>query len=166
MTSNRQFREVQRWSRLISWPLVALGGIAVATFAQDSDADSRWIVQTAALSMIPLGWLLLELAGPRLEVKDGKISYSIWPVYRKEIEIAEVTSSTTKTFHPPGNDVSWYGRGGRSRMLYSVADTHYVELHLRDGSVVDLTTMHPERLAEAIRRGRLVEEYTNRAGAL
>jgi hypothetical protein len=166
MEQECQFREVQRWSRLISWPLVAIGGIAIATFAQDSDLDSRWIVQTVALASIPLGCLLLELSGPRLEVKDGKISYSIWPFYRKEIDVAEVTSSTIKTFHPPGNYGSRYGRLGRIGMMYSVPDTHYVELHLRDGSVVDLTTLHPERLAEAIRRGRVVEEYMNRAGAL
>src|SRR5881227_3984930 len=149
MAHECQFREVQRWSRLISWPLVAIGGIAIATFAQDSDWDSRWIVQTVALASIPLGCLLLELSGPRLEVKDGKISYSIWPFYRKEIDVAEVTSSTIKTFHPPGNYISRYrGLRGTSQTLFLVPDTHYVELHLRDGSVVDLTTMYPERLAE------------------
>jgi hypothetical protein len=152
MEAECQFREVQRWSRLVSWPLIALGGVAVATFAQDAaDSDYRWIVQTAAIAMIPVGCLLLEVAGPRLEVKDGKILYSIWPFYKKEIDLEEVQSSEAKTFHPSGNYVRW--------KRYTVQDTHYTELRLVDGSVVDITTLEPRRLAEAIRKARALENH-------
>jgi hypothetical protein len=163
MESECQFREVQKWSRLLSWPLIAVGGVAVATFAQDTvDSDFRWIVQTAAIAMIPVGWLLLEFAGPRLEVTKGRILYSIWPFYRKEIELTEVLSLDAKTFHPPGNYVSWFGRGFVAARTRSVPDTHYVELRLRDGSVIDITTLEPNRLAEAIRKARALGNHEAR----
>jgi len=162
MTPDCQFREVQKWSRLVSWPVVVVGWSSVAVFAtSQGDSSVQYIALALAIVCIPLTCLLLEWMGPTVEVRDGLLSYSIWPFYRREFDLSEVSSCMAKTFHPPGNDVQW------KRAAYrTVPDTHYVELRLRDGRVIDITTLHPERMVEAIRRARALEHHegrTNRA---
>jgi hypothetical protein len=158
-----QFVERQSWPRFTTWPMITVGGIAVAAFAFDELAwPLRAISQTLAIVSIPLLCLLLEWMGPIVEVVQGIVSYEIWPFYRKEIDLSQMKSCTTRTFHPPGNDVTYRTRGYRR-----VPETHYVELWLTDGRVIDLTTNHPERLAEAIRReSNLAKQQDWREGAI
>ena len=141
MINAGQFVETQHWPRLITWPVVTAGGLSVAAFAfGEAVWPLREISQVLAVVSIPLGWILLEWMGPTIEVSRGMLRYSIWPFYRKEIDLSQLKSCKSKTFHP--------GSTGK----YTIPDRHYIELWLTDGRVIVVTTEHPERLAEAIRR--------------
>jgi hypothetical protein len=157
MEDGCQFRETQPWPRLLTWPLAAAAFLVPIVLFNEFDNVFGIVLQAMAITCIPLTWLLLEWMGPTVEVRDGTLTYMIWPFYRRQLNLAEVKSCVTKTFHPPGNDVQYHYRG-----YVAVPDTHYVELSLVGDRVVDITTNHPERLADAIRRAQAVEHHDSR----
>src|SRR4051812_35467789 len=112
MEDEVKFVERQRWPRLLVWPMVTVGGVGVAAFAFDDVGwPMRAVSQTLAIISIPLLCLLLEWMGPTVEVGQGILSYAIWPFYSKEVDLSQVKSCATRTFYPPGNNVTYRTRG-------------------------------------------------------
>jgi len=88
MNNKCRFREVQRWPRFIAWPLIIVAWSGVGFFAM-SQGDSYLNIFALMLAIIaiPFSFFLLEWMGPTVEVSQERLTFSIWPFYRKDIAL-------------------------------------------------------------------------------
>lgn len=126
--------------RLLTWPLVFLGagivGSAVVRELHWTEQTVFFIVLGAALCAV----LLLEFVAVVIEVRETEIRFSVAPLYRRTIIIANIEHSTVKTYHSPGSPSARSWRPPK----------HCLELTMKDGTIFTITSTNPEQLLTAI----------------
>ena len=138
------FREQSRLPRLLTWPLVLLCAGVIAS------SSLQWLhgmPTIVFMSMVIGGTLcvlfLLELVALVLEVRDTEVRFSFAPFYRRRFNTANIQHWTIRTYHSRGGYVGLWSRSWRP-------PRHCVELAMKDGSIVTITSAHPAQFSHAI----------------
>jgi hypothetical protein len=127
--------------------LVATGvaALGLASIAIRRQHPALW---AGVVLLVLLGVLFSSLT---IEVADGELRSHFGPgFWRKRWALADVVGADAAPIQP------WEGWGIRFTtrgMLYDVAGTRSVEVHLRSGTSFRLGSDEPERLLAAIRAG-------------
>ena len=98
----------------------------------------------------------LALAAWRLEIRleSARLVVRLHPFPRREVALSSIVSSEPRTYHPFREFLGWGWRIGPSGRALTVPGHTGLQLVLRGGQRLLVSSAHPERLAEAIRSAR------------
>lgn len=146
-TSHILFHEESRPPRFLTWPLVFLGTVVVASKTIEGRPEIQRSVLTILAVCVALSVIcFLEFLAVVVEVDENEVRFSVSPLYRRKVLTADIQHHVIRTYNIPADPAS-FGRSWRP-------PKRFVELTLKDGSLFAVMLMHPEQFSKAIIEAR------------
>jgi hypothetical protein len=149
-TSHIFYLEVSRPPRFLTWPLILLSAATIATWGGGElpevqhDVFAFFIFVGAFCTMF-----VLELGALAIEVSETEVRFRVSVLYWRRIPIREIQHWEVRTYL----STDYPGTIYRARLAWR-PPRHCVELTMRDGAIITLTSAHAEHLAHAIEQAR------------
>lgn len=164
------FREEQRfwrpWLGVVFVPLIFVAGIFGFGMWQQIVHGIPWgkrpisdpllVLVTMFTFLIPglTLWLLRSLRLTTV-VDRGGIEVNLWPVRRRHISLAEISSVAARDYNPITEYGGWGLRLGPKGWAYNVGGRRGVQLELSKGFPVLIGSQRADELAAAIQKAKI-----------
>ncbi len=152
-------RGLPRWLGLVVFVAGLAGAGALLMSARRQMADPIvWLAAlpaTAALVLVPLTLALWELD---IRVHPDRLVVRLRPLTGRTIALTEVSSCEPRIYRPIRDYLGWGWRWGPGGQALTVPGRRGVQLVLRSGERLLISSARPEEMAAAIRSARHPEE--------
>ncbi len=145
-------RGLPRWLGRAVTAAGATGAVAILVASRAHVADP--IFWLAALPGAGAAFLsTLAMARWRLDTEVGPelLTVRLHPLRKREIPLADIASGEPRTYRPFADYLGWGWRIGPAGRALTVPGRKGVQLVLRSGERLLISSAHPEELVEAIR---------------
>jgi hypothetical protein len=145
-------RGVPSWLGVVLIASGVAGAVFVLLFSRRHYSDPVfWLAALPGLAALVLSPLAIAMWRLETEVRPGSLAVRLRPFTRREILLSNVESCEARTYRPMRDYLGWGCRVGPAGRALTVPGRHGVQLTLRGGERLLISSAQPEKLADAIR---------------
>ncbi len=129
------------------------GAVAILVSSRDQVAEPLfWLAAAPGAAAAVLAALAMARWRLETEVRPGLLRVRLRPLRAREIGLEDLTSCEARTYRPFADYLGWGWRVGPAGHALTVPGTTGVQLALKSGERLLISSARPEELVAAIRR--------------
>lgn len=145
-------RGVPKWLGTAFMAVGVTAGVTMLLSARDRLADPVfWLAAVPGVAAVVLAPLSIAMWSLDTQVHPGLLAVRLRPFTKREIPLCDVESCEPRTYNPIRDYLGWGWRIGPAGRALTVPGRHGVQLVLRGGERLLISSGQPEELAFAIR---------------
>lgn len=151
-------RGVPRWLGVIVFAAGLAGAAAILVSSSAHLADPVfWLAALPGAGAAALAPLAIAIWSLDTQVHPGRLTVRLRPFRKREISLADVESCEPRTYRPMTDYLGWGWRVGPAGRALTVPGKEGVQLVLRGGERLLISSAQPEKLAATIRSAPKLE---------
>ena len=148
-------RGVPQWLGVLLAGAGVAGGAAILLASREHFADPVfWLAALPGVLAAVLAPLAIAIWSLDTQVRPGVLVVHLRPFTKREIPLSEVESCEPRTYNPIRDYLGWGWRVGPAGRALTVSGRRGVQLVLRGGERLLISSGEPEKLALAINSAR------------
>jgi len=152
MLFHETVRGVPKWLGSLLVVAGCAGGAAVLLASREHHSDALfWLAALPGVAASILAPLAIAMWSLDTEIHPGTLAVRLRPFTKRQISLSDVESCEPRTYNPIRDYLGWGWRIGPAGRALTVPGRHGVQLILRGGERLLISSHQPEKLAEAIR---------------